>query len=242
MGSFTERSAKTNLTSSDTARRLSEERLVEAAKGGLSTAFATLSERYRRQLFRAAHRITRNIGDAEDAVQDSLLRAFVHMKDFDGRSSFSTWLTRIAINSSLMILRKKRASHEVVTEDNEDFGADGVLAEMAGHWPNPESDYAQSEEASVLRKAIQSLRPNLRVVVQIHLQERSMRETAKATGISLVAAKGRLFHAKSALRKSLIRTLVRQPRFATEMRALPAGRWLAQSQRTNTFGQSTAIQ
>lgn len=242
MGSFTERSPKTNLTSSDNSRRLSEERLVEAAKGGHSSAFAMLSERYRQQLFRAAHRITRNSEDAEDAVQDSLLRAFVHMRDFDGRSKLGTWLTRIAINSALMILRKKRASHEVATDGNDDFGADGLPGELADHWPNPESRYAQGEEASLLRKSIQSLRPNLRVVVQIHLQERSMRETAKATGISLVAAKGRLFHAKNALRKSLIRKLVRQPRFATRIRVLPAGRWLAQSQRTNTLRQSTAIQ
>src|SRR6201998_398189 len=98
--------------------RLGEDRLVEAAKRGHSTAFGTLCERYSQQLFRAAHRITRNREDAEDAVQDTLLRGFVHLRDFDGRSSFATWLTRIAINSALMILRKKRAIPSVPFEDS----------------------------------------------------------------------------------------------------------------------------
>ncbi|SRR5216684_181640 len=91
-----ERSAGINATSIGSAHAVSHDSLVEAAKTGHSTAFATLSERYRQQLFRAAHRIARSCEDAEDAVQDTLLRAFVHMRDFDGRSSFSTWLTRIA--------------------------------------------------------------------------------------------------------------------------------------------------
>ncbi len=180
MRSFTERSAETNATSRGSAHGLSEASLVEAAKRGHSMAFATLSERYRQQLFRAAYRITRNCEDAEDAVQDTLLRAFVHMTDFDGRSSFGTWLTRIAINSALMILRKKRASLEIATDCNDDFGADGLRYEITDHRPNPERRYAQREEESMLKKAIQSLRPTLRVVVQIQqLQERSMRKPQK---------------------------------------------------------------
>ncbi len=216
MRSFTERSTESGATSIGKAHRLSDESLVEATKLGHSTAFDTLSERYRQQLFRAAHRITRSREDAEDAVQDSLLRAFVHMRDFDGRSKLGTWLTRIAINSALMILRKKRALPEIATDSNDNFDADGLRYEISDHVPSPEKRYAQSEEESILKKAIQRLRPTLRVVVQIQqLQERSMRETAEAIGISLTAAKGRLFHAKNALRRSLIPRLVHQPRFAT---------------------------
>jgi len=213
---WSERSPGTNAASTGSVHGLSEQSLVEATKRGHPMAFATLSERYRQQLFRAAHRITRNSEDAEDAVQDTLLRAFVHMTDFDGRSSFGTWLTRIAINSALMILRRKRASLAIATGCNDDFGADGLRYEITDHGLNPEGRYAQSEEERMLKKAIQSLRPTLRVVVQIQqLQERSMRETAEAIGISLAAAKGRLFHAKNALRRSLIPKLVHQPRFAS---------------------------
>jgi RNA polymerase sigma-70 factor (ECF subfamily) len=243
MQSFTERSAETYATSMGSAHGLSDQSLVEAAKLGHSTAFDTLSERYRQQLFRAAHRITRSREDAEDAVQDTLLRAFVHMRDFDGRSKLGTWLTRIAINSALMILRKKRALLEIASDCNDDFAADSLHYEITDHRPNPERRYAQSEEKSMLKKAILSLRPTLRVVVQIQqLQERSMRETAEAIGISLAAAKGRLFHARKALRRSMTPKLVNQTRFASRIRVLPAGQWLAQSQRRNTFRRSTATQ
>ncbi len=224
MRSFTEPSTESDATSIGKAHRLSDESLVEAAKLGHSTAFDTLSERYREQLFRAANRITRSYEDAEDAVQDTLLRAFVHMREFDGRSKLGTWLTRIAINSALMILRKKRASPQIATDSNDKFDADGLRCEISDHVLNPEKRYAQSEEESMLKKAIQRLRPTLRNIVELQqLQERSMRETAEAIGISLTAAKGRLFHAKSALRRSLIPKLVHQPRFATGFAFCPHG-------------------
>ena len=199
-----ERSAQTNATSKDCANRLNDGGLVQAAKNGHSTAFATLSDQYKEQLFRAAHRITRTREDAEDAVQDSLLRAFVHMGDFEGRSNFGTWLTSITVNSALMILRKKRASPEIAIGCNNGFGVGSLCYEIADHAPNPETCYAQSEKERILSAAIRRLRPNLQVVAQIQLQGRSMRETAEALGISLSAAKGRMFHAKKALRRSVI--------------------------------------
>src|SRR5258708_30803628 len=115
MGACSERSTGINAASGGIVHGLSEQRLVEAAKNGHSTAFDALSERYRQQLFRAARRITRSIEDAEDAVQDTLLRAFVHMRDFDGRARFGTWLTRIAINSALVKVLKKRAYRKNTT-------------------------------------------------------------------------------------------------------------------------------
>jgi RNA polymerase sigma factor (sigma-70 family) len=206
------------------AHERSNESLVEAAKEGHSMAFATLCERYSEQLFRAAHRITRSREDAEDAVQDALLRAFVHMGDFEGRSSFGTWLTSITVNSALMILRKKRASVEIPAERDDEAGADGPCSEITDHRPNPEKRYAQTEEEKLLENAIRSLRPALRVVVQIQqLQERPMREAAEELGISSAAAKGRLFHARVALRRSLIPKLVRRPRFAGKRCVLRPG-------------------
>jgi RNA polymerase sigma-70 factor (ECF subfamily) len=200
-----------------------EKALVEAAKAGQSSAFAALSERYKPQLLRAAYRITRNREDSEDAVQDTLVRAFVHLRDFDGRSSFATWLTRIAINSALMILRKRRTSLETATVDIDEFGADGMVYEIADRAPNPEKRCAQSEEERLLKKAIHSLRPPLRRVIEIQqLQERSMQETAEAMCISVAAAKGRLFHAKVALRKSSSLKLMHRFRSVGEYRVLSA--------------------
>jgi RNA polymerase sigma factor (sigma-70 family) len=216
MQSFMKRSPEINSTSWGSVHGLSESSLVEAAKRGHSMAFNTLTERYRPQLFRVAHRITRSIEDAEDAVQDTLLSAFLHVRDFDGRSGFGTWLTRIAINSALMNLRKKKRT-------SRDSGTDGPHYEITDHQPNPEMRYAQSEEEAILEKAIESLRPTLRVALQIQrLQEQSMRETAEAIGISLAAAKTRLFHARAALRRSLIPKLMRQPRYGSRFAVHPA--------------------
>jgi len=201
-----------------------EKNLVKAAKSGQSSAFATLCERYTQQLLRATYRITRNREDSEDAVQDALLRAFVHLSDFDGRSSFATWLTRIAINSALMSLRKKRTSREIAIAGPEDFGADGPVYEIADHAPNPERRYAQSEKERILKKAIDNLRPTLRKVVEMtQLEERSMQETAEAMCISVAAAKARLFHAKLALRKSaLLRHMRRSHRASGKFRVASA--------------------
>jgi RNA polymerase sigma-70 factor (ECF subfamily) len=86
-----------------------EASLLATAKSGETAALDTPYRAHAEKLFRTVHRITRNREDAEDAVQDSLLRAFLHRKSFDGRSTFPTWLIRIGVNSALMIhLRKKR--------------------------------------------------------------------------------------------------------------------------------------
>jgi len=199
-----------------------EKRLVEAAKKGHSTAFAALCERHAKRLFRAAQNITRSHQDAEDAVQDALLSAFVHLKKFDGRSTFATWLTRIAINSALMILRKKRNAPVVDLGGAQDSCTGELHHEIPDHAPNPEMHCARREEARILESAIQELRPALRDVVQKQqLQESSIRETAAAMGISEAAAKARLFHAKAKLRKSSILRMMRR-REAGQMRVLSA--------------------
>jgi len=135
-------------------------------------------------------------------VQDSLLRAFLHRKSFDGRSTFSTWLTRIGINSALMILRKKRKSREISAHG---AGADETLWEVPDSAPNPEIRCAERERERFLRDAIADLRPRLRRTLEFHkLQDHSLRETAAQIGISVTTAKARFFHAKAALRKSKV--------------------------------------
>ena len=103
---------------SDTAavsdlRAWSEEQLIAAAKTGRRAPFGELCERHVKKVFRVIHRIMRNREDAEDAVQDCLVNAFVHIKDFDERSRFATWLTRIAINAALAKLRKNHWKREL---------------------------------------------------------------------------------------------------------------------------------
>lgn len=204
-------------------RNAGDRRLVDAAKSGHATAFATLCERSIQQLLRITQRITGSHEDAEDAVQDALLNAYVHLTDFDGRSSFPTWLTRIAINSALMILRKKRTSREVALEIPAESDSGTLTFEIPDHTPNPERRYAQREEKTILNRAIQNLRPTLREVVEIQqLQERSMREAARVLGISLPAAKARAFHARKALRRSSTLKMMQRRRPAVVFRVLSA--------------------
>jgi RNA polymerase sigma-70 factor (ECF subfamily) len=180
---------------SDAAQFLSDEALVAGAKMGHGSFFDELHERHRERMFRVAHRITRHREDAQDAVQESFLSAYVHLKKFDERARFSTWLTRIAINAALMKVRKNRVSREVGVEDA------GDAVELSDSVPNPEETCARTEQKAALRDAIAKLRPTLRNVVELHdLHEYSLHETAEALRISMAAAKGRLFHARAALR------------------------------------------
>jgi RNA polymerase sigma factor (sigma-70 family) len=187
----------------DACEELDENSLVAAAKSGRTIAFDILCERLAPRILRSIYRITKNREDAEDALQDAFLRAFVHISEFDGRSAFSTWLTRIAINSALMILRKKRVSLEISMDAPEESGTKWASWDVPDHSPNPEKRYAQHEREAILRGAIGTLRPAIRQVIEIQqLQEHSMKETASKIGISVSAAKARLFHAKVALRRA----------------------------------------
>lgn len=148
-------------------------------------------------------RITRNREDAEDAVQDSFLQAFVHLDNFDGRSTFSTWLTRIAINSALMILRRRRNARFVSLDGAGDPEGTETYPEVPDRAVDPERRYLEREREEVLQDAISTLRPSVRRVIELQqLEERPMREVAQVMRISVPAAKSRLFHAKAALRKS----------------------------------------
>ncbi len=188
---------------------MSDAILVAAAKRGQRAAFDALCEQSAQRIFRTTFRITRNREDAEDAVQDTFLKAFVHLKDFDGRSSFSTWLTRIAINSSLMLLRKKRLNREVSYDGYNDPNEPGLAFQIPDAAPGPESRFAQQERDRALWQAISTLRPSVRKVVELQLvRDCAMKETAKKIGISVCAAKSRLFHAKAAIRKSMKRKTI----------------------------------
>jgi RNA polymerase sigma factor (sigma-70 family) len=187
--------------SSDEHNAVNDARLVAIAKSGDRSAFDELYKRHSEKMFHTTRRITRNREDAEDAVQECFLNAFVHLKSFDGRSQFSTWLTRIAVNAALMKLRKKRCRRETPIENPE---ASELLPVNLLPDPslNPEDRYAKSEREGIFRDAVATLRPGVRKVVEIQLQDRSLNEAAETLGISFAAAKARLFHARALLRKA----------------------------------------
>ena len=183
-------------------RAWSEEQLITAAKSGRRAPFGELCERHMKQVLRVAHRIVRNREDAEDAAQECFLNAFVHVKDFDGRSQFATWLTRIAINAALMKLRKNRGAREVPIDEPNPSSEPVAQREFRYHAPDPEESCSLRERERIVKSAISGLRPRTRNVVElIHLQEHSIRETAQILGISTGAVKGRMFDAKIALHR-----------------------------------------
>jgi RNA polymerase sigma-70 factor (ECF subfamily) len=184
-------------------QRSNDEFLVKAARSGEDWAFSELWHRHSKKIFNTMYRVTRNRQDAEDALQDAFLKAFLHLKNFDGRSSFSTWLTRIAINSALMILRKKR-SHPEVSMDGSADGETWQTWEIADSRGNTEESYVRRERDRHLKRAIHRLRPALRNVVEIQqAHDGSVREIAEMAGISIAATKSRLLRARSALRRAL---------------------------------------
>jgi RNA polymerase sigma factor (sigma-70 family) len=175
-----------------------------------SPALEEIWRTHAKQILRITQRITNNREDAEDALQDSFLRAHVHLHDFDGRSSIATWLTRIAINSALLILRKRTGIAQLSIEI---VGASGteVLSLPAGRAPSPEAQYAELEEQAIFRSAIGTLRPSIRRALELQtLEERSVKEIAGSMGLSVSAAKARIFHARAALRRSLQAKLSRR--------------------------------
>jgi RNA polymerase sigma-70 factor, ECF subfamily len=183
-------------------RAWSEEQLIAAAKTGRRASFGELCERHMKQVFCVTSRITRNREDAEDAAQECFLNAFVHLKDFDGRSQFATWLTRIAINAALMKLRKNRGAREVPIDEPNPSSEPVAQREFRCDAPDPEESCSLRERKRIVNSAISGLRPRARNVVElIHLQEHSIRETAQILGISTGAVKGRMFHAKIALHR-----------------------------------------
>jgi RNA polymerase sigma-70 factor (ECF subfamily) len=183
-------------------RAWSEEHLIAAAKTGRRAPFGELCERHMKQVSCVTRRIMRNREDAEDAAQECFLNAFAHLKDFDGRSQFATWLTRIAINAALMKLRKNRGTREVSIDEPNPSSESAAQREFRHHAPDPEESCSLRERKRIVKSAISGLRPGARNVVElIHLQEHSIRETAQILGISTGAVKGRMFHAKIALHR-----------------------------------------
>jgi RNA polymerase sigma-70 factor, ECF subfamily len=172
--------------------------IMAAARAGSTTAFDELQRLYSSQLFRTILRITRNREDAEDALQDTFLRAYLALDRFEARSSVYSWLTRIAINSALMILRRRRTRPELLTSS--DDANENPTLEIRDPACNPEQLCDLSQRKSHLLDAIQMLEPRLRAPMEIQLAEDySMKELAHTLNISVAAVKARLYRARARL-------------------------------------------
>ena len=188
-------------SSSDAA---ADEELVAAAKNGDELGFESLAKRHQRRIFALAFRYTQVREDAEDIVQESFRKAFAHLQRFEGKSSFSTWLTRIAINEALMSLRRRRARHEVPADDWSDDDGTTPSPDLADASPDPEATFLQKEKARIVSAAIRHLKPGMRRAIELReLGDLSTEETARRMGLSVAAIKARVFHARKELGKAL---------------------------------------
>jgi RNA polymerase sigma-70 factor (ECF subfamily) len=177
--------------------------LVPRAQAGEHGAFTQLIEPHMGKVYHGAFRITRNREDAEDACQQALLKAYSHMDQFQGDARFSTWLTRIAINEALMVVRKRKLEEKRKQSDtNSEDGMSIIDAIPAGDRYHPDFLFERSEKQRALRAAIGSLGENSRDVVHlVGLQERKTKEAARI--LSRSAVKNRFSRARQLLRESL---------------------------------------
>jgi RNA polymerase sigma-70 factor (ECF subfamily) len=194
-----------------------DEELLLAARSGSHAAFEELRRIYSPRVFKRILSITRNREDAEDALQDAFLNAYLALPSFEGRSRFSSWLTRIGMNSALMILRRRRCRPETSFEQGDDFEGDGAYAHVRDGAMDPEQAYDQHQRCHAIRCALQRLDPKLRAAMGVRLSEEcSMREIAEDLGVSLASVKARLHRAR--------KRLLRSPAVGSGTLATPSGK------------------
>jgi len=183
----------------------SDEALVAIARAGSHSAFVELVVRHEKTFSRMVQRISKNSHDTEDVLQECSIKAFIHIKSFDGRSAFSTWLARIAINTALMALRKTGRRTEASLDDriNLDHQGPWQVAEPSN---DPEQELLEREFQFQVQQAVKRLPKPLRTVLAAHrFQDRPLKEVASMTGLTVAATKSRRYRARLAVRHSIQR-------------------------------------
>ena len=202
------------------------DRLLGLALNGNQEALDRLFASCLRPLYQAALRVLRSPEDAEDALQDGLLAAVRHLREFQGRSQFSTWLTRIVINAALMRLRKSRRQ-QAASIDEEPLGRDDrpSAAKIADPRPNPEELYTQGEQFRILEKGLQNLPAMYRSALEVReVEGMDTGEAAKTLGVTTGTLKSRLHRGRMKIIKEMRHALVAPGSFERAP-SRPAPRW-----------------
>lgn len=184
-------------------RLLSDDDLVQAARSGNHEAFAELCRRHAQTAKQTIYGIVRHREDAEDALQETLLRAYTNLGRFRQSCKFSTWMTAIGINAALTVIRKRKRRREM---DTESVGSEESAREIADQAPDPECCVRKGQMILLLRKELQALPPGLRKALSTYYHhDHSLEEAADSLGISVSAVKSRLSRGRVTLRSSLER-------------------------------------
>jgi RNA polymerase sigma-70 factor, ECF subfamily len=190
---------------------IDEADLVAKSREGDAGSFSELVRRYEGKIFRLAQHVTQNREDAEDVLQETFMKAYEHLDQFQGNSKFYTWIVRIAVNQALMKLRRRKTDKSVSLDETIDTGEDTVVREIAAWDEDPEARFSRDELGGILKTAVQSLEPPYRSVFVLRdIDELSTEETADALGLSVPAVKSRLLRARLQLREKLTRYFKRK--------------------------------
>ena len=174
--------------------------IVARVKAGETDAFEELVRRHGRRVYRSLLGILGSVEEAEDALQDAFLKAFQHLPEFEGRSRFSTWLVRIALNTGLQRLRGRKG-FETLDDDREDFRPKRIQAWME----NPEDLYSREELRRLIEMEVMKLPAKYRVALMLRdLEELSTEEAANVVGLTIPGLKARVLRGRLMLRESMV--------------------------------------
>ena len=184
-----------------------EHELITRSKTGDDAAFAELVQRNSPIVLRAIRRLLYNRADAEDVLQETLLKAFAKLESFDERSAFSTWLTRIGINNALMVLRRMRYRREVSLNTEPGENNDHIVHPALTSGTDPEKNYMRTRSVTIVRDAIRRLPGPLRQHAEWRcLEEKPLKDIASSLGITLASSKSRALSVKRRLLRMLSAT------------------------------------
>lgn len=185
---------------------------LRLAMNGDREAASQLFAAYSPRLYRTALCILRNQEEAEDALQEGLLSAFCHLREFECRSQFSTWLTRIVINTALMRLRRTRRTEMASIDDGPEPRDQSWAQAIPDQRPNPEENYARQEQVEILEAAMVKMPDAYRRALSLRFREGLLvREAAETLGVAHGTFKSQLHRARLWLTESLAETRLRRP-------------------------------
>jgi RNA polymerase sigma-70 factor (ECF subfamily) len=199
-------------------RQLTDEQVVERVLAGETSLFEVIMRRHNQRLYRAARAITRSDSEAEDILQDAYVRAFQHLRQYQGRAAFGAWLTRIAVNEAIARLRQIKRLQPLEESGQE-------VIEMSSKSISPEQSAADSETRALLEKAVERLPDSYRVVYMLReVEELSTAETAQVLEATEENVKVQLHRARALLRKQLYATVGKNAREAFTFHAVRCDR------------------
>ncbi len=173
-------------------------------RSGDRTEIARLVDAHSTNIYRLALKMLANPQDAEDVLQNTFLKAIQALSKFEGRSSLSTWLYRIAVNEALMMMRRRKPEIQLASKVEDDDDSEFLLTQFSDWCCLPESDLMSSEAQSYLDNAIQQLSEKLRIVFVLRdIEKLSIRETSETLGLTETTVKTRLLRARLKLREEL---------------------------------------